>query len=244
MGALIHGHQDLTSDLTLSLVAYGNRRDADSAVYQGAVSRQIRGDSRTKQIGGTLSLDWQLGANWLLTLAQTNAISDVTRLNTFNPPAGANAFTRVLADHEFESTQIGAEGPLFSMPGGQARLAVGAERREESLEVTRINITDGQSHSRSVRAAYMEAFLPLVGENNGGALANRLELTGAVRYEDYDDVGESTNSKFGLLWSPLPHLNLRGTYGTAFRAPYLYQLDRSLRWATTSTHPILPRPRA
>src|SRR5690606_16364279 len=71
---------------------------------------------------------------------------------------------------------------------------------------------------------YGEIFLPLVGGQNAGPWARRLELSVAARYDHYDDAGSSSNPKFGLLWSPVAGFNLRGTYSTSYRAPLLIQM--------------------
>ncbi len=41
----------------------------------------------------------------------------------------------------------------------------------------------------------------------------------AVRYEDYDDFGSTTNGKFSTHFSVTDWLGIRGTYSTGFRAP-------------------------
>jgi iron complex outermembrane receptor protein len=46
-----------------------------------------------------------------------------------------------------------------------------------------------------------------------------LELTAALRYDNYSDAGSSTNPKVGAKWTALPELAIRGTYSKGFRAP-------------------------
>lgn len=62
----------------------------------------------------------------------------------------------------------------------------------------------------------------------------RLEVSLAGRYTSYDDTssppvdqdfGDAFDPKFGVLWTPVDALDLRGTYGTSFRAPALMQTD-------------------
>jgi iron complex outermembrane receptor protein len=45
-----------------------------------------------------------------------------------------------------------------------------------------------------------------------------------VRYDRYDDVGSTTNEKFGVSWVPTAGLAVRGSYGTSFRAPLISQI--------------------
>ena len=76
-------------------------------------------------------------------------------------------------------------------------------------------------------AVFGEIFLPLIGGDNRRPGFERLELSLAGRFEDYSDFGSSTDPKIGLLFSPVDGFNLRGTWGTSFRAPLLIELDTS-----------------
>ena len=46
----------------------------------------------------------------------------------------------------------------------------------------------------------------------------------AARHEEYDDFGTTTNPKFGVVWSPISTLKVRGSWGTSFRAASLPQV--------------------
>lgn len=50
-------------------------------------------------------------------------------------------------------------------------------------------------------------------------LANDWELTAGVRYDDYDDFGDTTNPRLALVWSTSLNLSTKLLYGKAFRAP-------------------------
>jgi iron complex outermembrane receptor protein len=56
-----------------------------------------------------------------------------------------------------------------------------------------------------------------------------LELTGAVRYDDYDDVGNTTNYKASFKITPTQAFLIRGSYGTGFHAPTVPQLRATLQ---------------
>jgi iron complex outermembrane receptor protein len=56
-----------------------------------------------------------------------------------------------------------------------------------------------------------------------------LELTGSGRYDDYDDVGDTTNYKVSFKITPIQQLLLRGSWGTGFHAPTVPQLNASLQ---------------
>jgi len=54
-------------------------------------------------------------------------------------------------------------------------------------------------------------------------IVKTLEGNVAVRYDHYSDFGSTTNPKFSLRWQPLQSVLVRGSYGTGFLAPTLYQ---------------------
>jgi iron complex outermembrane receptor protein len=117
-----------------------------------------------------------------------------------------------------------ASRDIFKLDGGQLALAVGYEYRKEELENpgtpgTQTGNVVGLGYSaafgdRTVNAVYGELFAPVL---------KNLELTAAVRFDDYKDVGNTTNPKVGVKWTVVPQLVLRGTWATAFRAPGLYE---------------------
>ncbi len=51
-----------------------------------------------------------------------------------------------------------------------------------------------------------------------------LRLDVAVRYDDYDDFGSTTNPKVTLQWIPEEQVSLHGSYATSFKVPTLYDL--------------------
>ncbi len=57
-----------------------------------------------------------------------------------------------------------------------------------------------------------------------------LTLTAGIRYDDYDDVGSTTNPRLGVVYAPTRKLHFKVLYGEAFRAPSfdeLYLADNS-----------------
>jgi iron complex outermembrane receptor protein len=118
-------------------------------------------------------------------------------------------------------------GDIWQLPAGPLALAVGAEVRREQLTQNAApilatgtiagyggNVLD-VAGSRNIYAAFGELNVPIV---------KTLEGTAALRYDHYSDFGSTTNPKFSLRWQPTRSLLLRGSYGTGFLAPSLYQL--------------------
>ncbi|MDB5576865.1 MAG: TonB-dependent receptor [Bradyrhizobium sp.] len=128
------------------------------------------------------------------------------------------------------STTLRADGPLFALPAGDVRLAVGGEYRFERF-VDDVNMLDVGTlapvpsagvalHApRRVEAGFAELLIPVLGGDHRLPLFHRLDISAAVRTEHYSDFGQTTNPKVGVAWEPVAGLVMRGTYGTSFRAP-------------------------
>ncbi|WP_336969330.1 TonB-dependent receptor domain-containing protein [Sphingobium aromaticiconvertens] len=127
------------------------------------------------------------------------------------------------------STTLKFEGPLFALPAGDVRMAIGGEYRHEWYgyssaddEFTPGPVDAGSAGfplGRSVVAGYAELLAPLIGPEQDIPGIDRLDLSVAGRIERYSDVGTTANPRLGLSWTPVPALTLRSTFGTSFRAP-------------------------
>lgn len=125
-----------------------------------------------------------------------------------------------------------ADGKLFSAPGGDVRLALGAQARRESFtqrtesftSSAAANISRPPTTQRDVTALFAELNAPLVGESNARRGLQKLELSLAARIEHYEGIGSTTNPKVGLIWEPAAGLRLRASYGTSFRSPLLSEV--------------------
>jgi outer membrane receptor protein involved in Fe transport len=233
--------------------------------------------AQTRNYVGTLGARFKLGGSWQATLSETYGqerlldneynIVNPTALNaalaSTNPSTAFNAFggvtnpatlaairlTDVLhSTSAIETTSLIADGSLFELPAGDAKLAVGVERREESLDhilPNPLNLEEEgapASYSRHVGSAFMELALPLVGNAEKERAAPRLELTLAGRYENYSDFGHTTNPEFRLSWIPIDSLKFRGSWGRSFRAPTLDNLSDLAENESGATQ--LPDPRS
>ncbi len=67
-----------------------------------------------------------------------------------------------------------------------------------------------------------------------------LAITTGIRYDDYDDVGSTTNPRIGLVYTPVEKLYFKILYGTAFRAPdfvELYDANNAVNIGNTDLSP-------
>lgn len=52
----------------------------------------------------------------------------------------------------------------------------------------------------------------------------KLNITGGLRYDDYNDFGQSLNPRFGITYAASKVISFKGLYGKAFRAPTFQEL--------------------
>lgn len=239
------------SAVPYTLVAYNflpllgpTRLASKSRIYVGTAGATIR-----------LGAHWQMtasesGGKQFLTsdeygvvdaAALAQALADPNSATAFNPfaagsainPATVAAISRDFRLHSassVESTDVVANGPLMHLPAGEVKLAVGFERRTESLELDVPVPTDPESltrlehYSRRIISLYSQVHVPLVGAADNPALTPRLSLDLAGRYDHYSDFGGTFNPTAHVEWIASQWLKVRASWGRSYRAPKLYDL--------------------
>ena len=250
-----------------TIVAYSFLRDLGPATYA----------PETRNYVGTVGAKFRMGEHWQATLSESYgretlyddqynipdpaaleaALADTHAATAFNAFGGAtNPATLAAIRRDYilhaasgiETTSVIADGPVFNLPAGAARLALGLERREESLGHDVPDPADPNErtvparYGRHVGSAFTELSLPIVGNPEDQHATPRLELTLAGRFEDYSDFGHTFNPQARLRWIPLESLKLRGSWGKSFRAPKLDDLYDSSQNAAFLA--LLPDPRS
>ncbi|MEY2168370.1 MULTISPECIES: TonB-dependent receptor plug domain-containing protein [unclassified Rhodanobacter] len=218
---LLSLHQSLGDAVELHLDALRSERNIMTA--QAYASAYYPSRTATSVTTVAPSLDVWLPGDWTLTfggdVGKDKASSvqlAVSRANGAITGRNASEFINKILAYE-----IGAEGPLFTLPGGEARLATGAGYRYNDFQYPSGN-TVYANGDESSRFAYAELSLPLVGPEQGIGGIERIELTGAVRTED-GDYGRVTTPKFGVIYAPSADFSLKATWGKSFKAPTLVQ---------------------
>ena len=252
-----------------TLEAYSFGRDlgptkfeSRTQVYTGALGAtfQLPGAwqaTLTESYGRQTLLDHEY--NLPDTAALAAALADPNPATAFDPfgdgsytsPATLAAIRRdyrLRSASGIESTGVVADGPLLELPAGEAKLAVGFERREESLDHDVQDPADPsartipQSYARTVTSIYSQLVLPLAGRSGTAAAAPALELSLSGRYEHYSDFGNTFNPMADLRWMPLRVLKLRASWGRSFRAPTLDDLHDTSQDLAGSA--LLPDPKS
>lgn len=181
-------------------------------------------ENDVRQYGGSLGMSLDLIPGWQLRFVgqhdrnDSNGYSDITSLGI-----------RSAYDHKsrVSSLDLTADGRVADAPGGDVRIALGGQFRDERF--TDYSFTE--EFERDVTAVFAEVRVPWVSERNRRQGLERLELTLAGRLEEYSDFGSTFNPKIGLAWAPVTALNLRGTWGTSFKAPLLVQTSSANNFA-------------
>ena len=236
------------SGVPYALVAYSFGHDYGPTIFSA--------DSQVYMT--TLGTKLQMGQTWRATLSESYGrqslqsneynqadqgtlaayLADSNPATAFNPFGATNPQTLTAIERDFplhaastvEYTRLVADGSVFSMPAGEAKLAVGVERREEGLfhdvadPLNASEETIPQSYSRHIESLFSQLALPLVGDAVNPRAAPRLELNVAGRYEHYSDFGGTFSPTFRIQWIPVQPLKLRASWGRSFRAPTLDNL--------------------
>ena len=191
----------LIESLDVVQTAPGQFQCAQLASNPGCVAAPVL---NTQTIGGVLPQDW---------------VDYV-----FRPVTGTTEFTEKVAS-------IGIDGPLFSLPAGRVMGFFGAEWRESEIDDTPgLDSQLGNTYnfstsaitrgSDSVKEVFGEIEAPILVDLPG---VRELTLNGSFRYTDYDSYGDDTTYKIGVVYRPIDWITVRGTYGTSYRAPALFE---------------------
>ena len=126
--------------------------------------------------------------------------------------------------------EVGAklDGPIYDLPGGTIKAAVGAigdhfsfysATQASNSNNALIPVNTVTAARRSIYSGFAQLNIPVFGNDFKFPLVEALDLEASVRYDRYSDFGSTTNPKVAFNWGVGYGLTLRGSWGTAFRAP-------------------------
>ncbi|MGN6739120.1 TonB-dependent receptor plug domain-containing protein [Dyella sp.] len=220
--ALVSAHQSLGDAAELRLDALRNRRDLTQSLGVSTDS-YYRYNPVTSITLVSPSIEFFLRHEWSITIGATYGKDDTANVSRLASKAGSSVVSQVCYCNDSRSWEVGAEGPLFPMGGGEAHLAVGAGARKNKFRVEPKGSGGGYGGEESARFAYAELSLPFVAPSSHIAGVHRLELSAAVRGEDYDSFGRVATPKLGVIYDPTADLTFKASWGKSFKAPTLLQ---------------------
>ena len=130
----------------------------------------------------------------------------------------------------FNEKGVNFDGPLFSLPAGDVKAAIGATLTSEHWIYQQLDNTKTSSlltpllqeaKGNQFWATFVQLNIPVVGEANAFPLVQQLDFEASWRHDQYSDVGGTSNPKLGFNWTVSRDAGLfvRGDWGTSFRAP-------------------------
>ena len=150
------------------------------------------------------------------------------------PEEEAWFFTQDVGKTIYEQTIAEATitGDLYQLPAGPLGAAFGVSFREDKIddlpgELSRSGNSYNQSSAGETKGTdhlseiFYELEAPVV---RGKPFFEDLTLNFSGRYSNYESVGGSGTYKVGFNWAVDNIFRVRGTAGTSFRAPALYEL--------------------
>ena len=165
----------------------------------------------------------------------------VPYLNLFCDPrqfhCDAQATLDYITGHRLSTVNFGFnekgltfDGPLFSLPAGDVKAAIGSTYTSERWLYQQLDNTKSASlltpllqEAKGVQfwAVFAQLNIPLVGEANALPLVQQFDVEASWRHDQYSDVGGTSNPKIGFNWTVSKDVGLfvRGDWGTSFRAP-------------------------
>jgi iron complex outermembrane recepter protein len=152
-------------------------------------------------------------------------LTDAERAYFFKTETGKTTYTQTILEGSMT-------GDLFQLPAGALSGAFGFAVRKDKIddvpgEFSRASNAWGSSSAGITRGedtlseAYFELEVPVI---KGKPFIEDFKINLSGRYSDYDSVGDDFTYKAGLNWAINNTFRIRGTYGTSFRAPALYEL--------------------
>lgn len=219
----LSAHQELAPGIRATIDGFYSRRTTRAT--NGAPAFRITQNPKLEGYAIAPALAFDIGKGWEAKIAGVYG-SDQTRLDGAFAIAGSDPIDA--SGQYFNETitlEASAEGPLFDLPGGSARLAMGAGFRDNSLAYDRNDGTISTTFNvkRRARFAFGELYLPLVSPQNDVAGIAELTVTAAVRYEDYPGLDQQATPRIAVRYAPAENITLRASWARSFKAPTLYQ---------------------
>jgi iron complex outermembrane receptor protein len=220
--------QDLTPTVSTFFDGLYVARDANSFVNEPGLVAAFDQPSTLRKYAAATGFNFKLLNDWKATVF-ANVAEDATENDTSSltaPSLTPGGDERQLG--ALRNVEANANGAVATLPSGTVRLAVGAGYRKETFSdlfgTTGGPFTDRTDGDRDIRYAFGELSIPVVAHSQRTGL-NYLDLVVSGRSERYSDFGSKTTPKVGLVYAPSEAFKVRSTWGKAFRAPNLDDIN-------------------
>ncbi|MCW1429495.1 TonB-dependent receptor domain-containing protein [Novosphingobium sp. JCM 18896] len=255
------GSQPIDNRATVSFglgPVYGlDSQRSSTSIKEGGVNAELKFNvNEDWQIRGLLNWSQSDSRYELTQLSPTRlaaaglATTTATAINPYNVALTSRALLDDIADSSIAgqakdslfNARLIAEGRLFTIGGGDVRLAAGYEFMHDTFKQRFSNdVRLGglinlpfTPYKRDVHSLFGELQVPIIGEGNrtGGLYSFTISASG--RYDHYSDFGDTFNPKIGATLKPVEWLAIRGNWGTSFTAPTPLDQLGSLRNSISS----------
>ncbi len=203
-------------------------------IFPGGFTPRFGGDVHDSALRAGVQGEMDNGLRWDVSAGVGRNDVDFFIYNTVNASLGP-ATPTFFDPGDYTQLEQMVNVDLAFSPTDNTNLAFGYEWRDEEFE-----ITVGQQESFEIGALADQGFsaasngFPGFSNIAGGTFSRKnwavyvdgewepldnLLLAAAVRYEDFDDFGDTTEYKVAGNWRILENWGVRGTYSTGFKAP-------------------------
>lgn len=226
--AIVTAHQEIASNLVFEVDGLYNQRWSNSGyalTSAGNISADgVRQFFSTRSLALSPTFRLSLPHSW--EIAVTGLIgSDRSRYGSDEHDAGRlTTQVRGCYCNTAYTAEFNATGPLFALPGGDAKLAIGGGYHQDRFHsIVSVGPVANSNHPQEDIYGFGELDLPLIGSGQNIPLVSSLHFTGALRYERYPGIDNVATPKLGVVYSPVSGLDIKGSWGKSFKAPTLYQ---------------------
>lgn len=218
---LLSVHQSLGDAVELRLDALRAVRDMTSYIAYSNLYLLSTPQTTTSLVSP--SVEFSLPNDWTLNVGGTwgEDDTDYYQSTVFTTKTSLNG---ARYGNKSRAYEVGAEGPLLALPGGDARIAIGAGYRyNDFLDRGLMTGAIAAHGDYSSRFAYAELNLPFISPDLDITGIHRLEFTGALRGENYNSFGRVATPEFGLIYGPSADVTFKASWGKSFKAPTLLE---------------------
>lgn len=164
------------------------------------------------------------GIPWLSSRVASGQFSPAERAFLFTREGGHTIYDQYLVEGS-------VSGDLFTLWAGPVSAALGVSYRHDHIDdqpdhdVALNNVWGQTAAGRTTgsdanKEAFAEVDIPVF---KNLPLLQSVDIDMSGRYSDYESYGSNTTYKINVNWQIIPDIRLRGTIGTSYRAPALYE---------------------